>query len=339
MQKIDAHIHYRADHPDALALFDEFNLKLLNVCVAHDSSGRWRQERAVLYRQFADEDPQRFAWCTTFDPPGFDGAALAAAAFAAADYADRVIEGLARDFAAGAVACKFWKNIGMKVHKPDGSFLMIDDPIFTPIYAYLAAEGKPALMHIAEPLACWQPLDDTNAHYGYYSQHPEWHMFTKPEFPSHQALMDARDHMLAQNPSLRVIGAHLGSLEYDVAEIARRLDRYPNFAVDTSARLKDLALQDSAVVRQFFLDYQDRILFGTDIVQGQSVAAMDEETRARHIASIRQKYAQEFAYYETADTITIQNREVQGLELPEDVSQRLYYDNVLAWYPGIEKTS
>lgn len=326
MQKIDAHIHYRADHPDAIALFDDLNIKLLNVCVAHDGSGRWRQERAVIYRKLADNDPQRFAWCTTFDPPDF----------ATTDYADRVIEGLAQDFAAGAVACKFWKNIGMDIRKPDGSFLMIDDPLFDPIYAYLAAEGKPALMHIAEPLACWQPLTDpSNPHYGYYSQHPEWHMFNKPDYPAHRALMDARDHVLAQNPDLRVIGAHLGSLEYDVAEIARRLDRYPNFAVDTSARLKDLAVQDATVVRQFILDYRDRILFGTDIVQRQSVSAMDDETRAQHLASIRRKYAAEFAYYETTNPLTIQNRTVQGLGLSENVLRKLYFDNARAWYPGI----
>ena len=119
MQKIDAHIHYRADHPNALALFDDLDLKLFNVCVAHDSSGRWRQARRTLYRQLTDDNPQRFAWCTTFDPPDFKEP----------DYADRVIEELAQDFAAGAIACKFWKNVGMDVRKPDGSFLMIDNPI------------------------------------------------------------------------------------------------------------------------------------------------------------------------------------------------------------------
>lgn len=325
MHKIDAHIHYRADHPDALALFDEYDIKRLNVCVAHDGSGRWRKERRALYRHLSRANPQRFAWCTTFDPPDFK----------APDYADRVIDELAQDFAAGAVACKFWKNIGMDVRKPDGSFLMIDDPVFDPIYAYLAAEGKPALMHIAEPLACWQPLDENNVHYGYYSQHPEWHMFDRPEFPAHGALMGARDHVLATHPALRVIGAHLGSLEYDVAEVAKRLDHYPNFAVDTSARLRDLAVQDSARVRQFIINYQDRILFGTDIVQRQPLSAMDDAARAQHLASIRRKYDTEFAYFETTGIVTIQNREAQGLGLPEDVLQKLYFDNARAWYPGI----
>lgn len=329
MQKIDAHIHYQADHADALAMFAGLDIKLFNVCVAHDGSGRWRQERAAIYRQLAAEDPQRFAWCTTFDPPDFT------ATFVFSDYINRMIEGLSQDFDAGAVACKFWKNIGMDVRKPDGSFLMIDDPIFDPIYAWLAAEGRPALMHIAEPLACWQPLDENNAHYGYYSQHPEWHMVNKPEFPSHKALMAARDRVLARYPDLRVIGAHLGSLEYDVAEVARRLDRYPNFAVDTSARLKDLALQDSAVVRQFFIDYQDRILFGTDIVQSRPLATMSEESLGAHLDAIRRTYAQAFAYYETAEVVTIQNREVRGLGLPDDVLRKLYLDNARDWYPGI----
>ena len=58
---------------------------------------------------------------------------------------------------------------------------------------------------------------------------------------------------------------------------SRRLDRYPNLAVDISARLGDLAFQDSAKVRDFFLAYQDRILFGTDVVMRQRPSTMSEE--------------------------------------------------------------
>lgn len=324
MQRIDAHIHYFGDHPENIALFEKYNLKLFNVCVAHGVNSLWR-ERAKVYQQLVRDYPQHYAWCTTFDPPAFDDQ----------DYAERVIAELEQDFNAGAVACKFWKNIGMDIRKPDGTFLMIDDPIFAPIYKYLIAVGKPALMHIAEPLECWQPLDENGVHYGYYSQHPEWHMYNKPDYPSHQALMDARDHVLDLYPDLRLVGAHLGSLEYDVAEIAKRLDRYPNFAVDTSARLKDLAVQDSATVRQFFLDYEDRILFGTDIVQRLSIAAMSADERTHHLQAVQHKYETEFAYYESVNTVTIQGREVQGLGLPRNVLEKLYAINAQSWFPGI----
>ncbi|MFN2130748.1 MAG: hypothetical protein ACK2VD_09495, partial [Anaerolineae bacterium] len=147
MLRIDAHVHYNGDHEDCLALLERLDLKLLNVSVAHGPDDPWR-DRAEAFRTLAQVYPDRYAWCTTFDEP--DGTD---------DYAERVIAGLEEDFRKGAIACKVWKNIGMSARKPSGEFLMVDDPIFDPIYAYLAREGRTLLMHIGEPLACWQPLD------------------------------------------------------------------------------------------------------------------------------------------------------------------------------------
>jgi len=324
MERIDAHIHYAADHPDCVRLLERLELKLLNVCVASDSQGRWRSH-AELFQRLAEQAPDRFAWCTTFDPPCFDDT----------DYVDRVIESLSKDIEAGAIACKIWKNVGMEIRKPSGEFLMPDDSLLNPIYEYLAASDITLLAHIGEPLACWQPLTEDSPHHDYYRQHPEWHMYGKPDFPSHQDIIEARDRMLAKHPNLRVIGAHLGSLEYDVAEIARRLDRYPNFAVGTSARLLDLAYQNPQVVRQFFIDYQNRILFGTDFVQRQPASAMPEAERGKSLERIEERYCRDFAYFESDQTWMIRDREVQGLGLPEDVLEKFYFRNACAWYTGL----
>ena len=323
MLKIDAHIHVSGDHPDCVALLDQLDVKMLNVCVASSSQKDWHAERAI-YRQLAAQHPRRYAWCTTLDVPDFSP-----------DYVERTIAELVQDFAAGSVACKFWKNIGMDVRKPSGEFLMIDDPLFDPIYEYLVRVGKPALMHIAEPLACWQPLREDDPHYGYYSQHPEWHMYAKPEYPSHGEIIAARDHMLAKHPKLRVIGAHLGSLEWDVRELAKRLQAYPNFAVDTSARVRDLAHQDAATVREFFAAYPDRILFGTDVVIRDSFADLSSADRRMRLQRIQDTYANEMAYYEQAGQVTLRGRAYQGLGLAEEALRQLYLDNALAWYPGI----
>ncbi|MBN1875566.1 MAG: amidohydrolase family protein [Anaerolineae bacterium] len=329
MNKIDAHMHYTGDSPDFLALLEDLNLKMLNVCVVGAVSDRL-QDQVHAYQKLAKQFPERYAWCTSFPLPAQEDYATPG------DYAARAIAGLEADFNAGAVACKFWKNIGMDARKPDGSFLMIHDPIFTPIYDYLAKVEKPALMHIAEPLACWQPLHDPqNPHYGYYSQNPEWHMYGKPEYPSHQALMDARDHVLAHHSKLHLVGAHLGSLEYDVAEVAKRLEKYPNFAVDTSARLADLTIQNTATVRQFFLDYQDRILFGTDMIQWEPLSTLPDKAREQRIAEFAASYQTSFAYYETDQMLTIRGREVQGLGLPEKVLEKIYWTNAHTWYPGV----
>jgi predicted TIM-barrel fold metal-dependent hydrolase len=323
MTIIDAHIHYGDDHPDLLALLDEFDLKLLNICVAHTHDDWPNQARR--YRMLAEQYPEYFAWCTTFDLPRFDDP----------DYVPNVIAQLDRDFASGAVACKIWKNIGMEVKTPGGDFFMVDDPLLDPILDHVSACGRTLLTHIAEPLACWQPLDEHNPHYGYYSRNPQWHMYDKPEFPSHERLMEARDHMVEKHPDLRVVGAHFGSLEYDVDAVAARLDRFPNLAVDISARLLDIAIQDSKKVRQFIIDYADRILFGTDVVMRTPPSEMDPQTRAHTLESLRQTYRSHFDYFQCAGEVTVRGRKTDGLDLPADVLQKLYYTNAETWYPGL----
>jgi predicted TIM-barrel fold metal-dependent hydrolase len=325
MEKIDAHIHFPGDHPDCLRLLDRLEVKVLNICFVHeDNQAAWRSQ-VEIYQRLAAQSPHRFAWCTSFDLPRFDDP----------DYIDKVIAGLEQDIKAGAIACKIWKNIGMAVKKPSGEFLMIDDPLFEPIYTYLTRQNITLLLHIGEPLACWQPLVDNHPHYAYYLNNPQWHMYNKPEYPSHQALIEARDRMVAKHPRLRVVGAHLGSLEYDVAEVAKRLDRYPNFAVDTSARLMDLASQDPQAVRQFFRDYAGRILFGTDIVRPNLFSQMTEAERQNELAAMEARYQADFAYFETDRLLTMRDREVQGLGLPENILEKFYVSNAQEWYPGL----
>ncbi len=325
MVKIDAHIHYSGDHPDCVMALEQLDLKLLNVCVASTARGRRWREQVQDFGMLAQTYPQTYAWCTAFNLPDFDDS----------QYVTRVLAQLELDFAAGAVACKLWKNIGMEIRKPTGEFLMVDDPLFDPLYDYLSEANKPLLMHTGEPLACWQPLDKENSHNSYYRLHPEWYMYDKPDHPSHREIIAARDQVLARHPNLKVVGAHLGSLEYDVAEIVNRLDRYPNFVVDTSARLHDLARQDRETVRQFFVAYQDRILFGTDIVMRQAQSGISDSERQKNLSSVQDRYHTEFAYYETCKKMLVRGRETQALALPPAVLEKFYTTNAKLWYPGV----
>jgi predicted TIM-barrel fold metal-dependent hydrolase len=321
---IDAHIHFAAGHPDCGRLLERLDVLAVNVCVPRDSVGGWR-DQATAYRALAASAPRRFAWCTAFDLPRFDDP----------HYADRVVEGLAADIAAGAVACKIWKNIGMEVRRPDGAFFMVDDPLLDPILDYLQDQGLTLLTHIGEPLACWLPLDPASPHYGYYNAHPQWHMLGRVDFPSHADLIAARDRMVSRHPGLRVVGAHLGSLEYDVAEVAARLDRYPNFAVDTSARVRDLAVQNPAPVRSFLERYPDRVLFGTDMVMTGDFGAMEPGERVAALARMEERYAAERRYFEATGRVRLIDRDVEALGLREQVLRRLYEDNARLWYPRL----
>jgi predicted TIM-barrel fold metal-dependent hydrolase len=321
---IDAHMHYADDDPDFLALLAEYDLKFLNICFVKEINVDWRAQ-ADLYCQMAAEHPRRFAWCTSFTLPDFVNP----------HWHDEAMAALDADFANGALACKVWKNVGMELRKPDGSFAMPDDPIFDPIYEHVAARGKTLLCHIAEPIACWQPLTGDNPHMAYYRDNPEWHMYNRPEYPSHTQLIAARDHLVAKHPRLRVVGAHLGSLEYDVDEVAARLDKYPNFAVDISARLIDLAIQPTDKVRTFFLRYADRVLYGTDVVMRQRPSTMAPEERSTALQRLRDGFETHLAYFNHDKQVSVRDRVTTGLKLPSDTLHQFYVKSAQEWYPGL----
>ncbi len=329
MMRIDAHNHFMGDQPETLALLREMDLKMLNICGAWENRP-WRQTQRQGYRELAHEHPDRFAWCTTFDLPG-----CANPSFDAARYADEVLPSLEEDFAQGAVACKVWKNIGMEVRNARGEFIMVDDPMFEPIFKYLASVGKPLLIHNAEPIACWRPLDEPSYHAAYFKNNPEWHLYGRPDVRSHQELTGAEDQLLEQHPGLHVIGAHLGALEFDVARVADRFERFPNYAVDMSARLRDLLCQEASKVRQFFLDYPNRILYGTDLPQQTPHSTLSDEQRQAAYRLLKSESQAHFQYFEGSGALELDGWKGECLSLPQDVLQKFYVDNARAWYPGV----
>src|SRR5690606_15613879 len=107
-----------------------------------------------------------------------------------------------------------------------------------------------------------------SGNYRYFKSHPEYHMYLHPEAPSYEDQINARDHLLEKFPNLIFTGAHIGSIEWSVDEIAKRLDKFPNMNIDLSARMAHLQYQSIAdydKVRNFMLKYKDRIIYGTDI--------------------------------------------------------------------------
>lgn len=327
MSYVDAHVHYHGDHPDDLALLAELDLRLLNVSVPRPDPA-WRRAKAA-YRRLAERHPERYAWCGGFAPPAAEDFERPAA------WVERALAEVRSDLAAGAVAIKVWKSIGLEIRKPCGRYLMIDDEIFDPIFGHLAEVGVPLLAHIGEPRACWRPLTEESPHAAYYARHPEWHMAGRPDVPSHEELIAARDRVLEKHPQLRVVGAHLGSLEYDVGEIAARFERYPGFAVDTSSRLLDLALQDRERVRGFFRRHADRIVFGTDLVSMVPSTTLDAAGRRDKLAAARERWRAELAFLATDGPVVLRGREVRGLGLAPDLVDTVCRHNPRRWYPRL----
>jgi predicted TIM-barrel fold metal-dependent hydrolase len=217
----------------------------------------------------------------------------------------------------------------MQIQKKNGAYLMPDDPVFSPIYKDIAAHHRTVVAHLAEPTSAWLPPDPKSPDYDYYQTHPEEYAYAHPKWPSKEAILAARDHLLQQNPNLKVVGAHLGSMELSVDEIAKRFDRYPNFAVDTAARAPYLMLQPREKVRAFLIKYQTRVLYATDLDM------LPEANTAKKLAAWKANYEQDWKYFSTSETFDYMGHKVTGLALPEPVLRNLYHDNAVQWFPGI----
>ena len=233
VRKIDVHSHIFDDVPELAEMLDRTHMRIVNVCVRGTDPERLKRMEAMAEQQQARYGKARFPFASTFDLTRRDDP----------DYADQVERWLGASFDKGALMVKIWKEVGMEIKDRQGRFVLADDALFDPLYAFLTERGKPLLAHLAEPREAWLPLDPQSVHYGYYSKNPEWHLYGRAGFPSHDELIASRDRLLERHPRLTVIGAHLGSLEHDIDEIARRFDRYPNFHVDCSARTADLTRQ------------------------------------------------------------------------------------------------
>jgi predicted TIM-barrel fold metal-dependent hydrolase len=319
-EPIDAHTHAFKSDAAFYAMIKRLRLHLLDICVA-DSHNLFRAlgPEIASARAFIRGSDGHASLCTTFDPEGF----------VKPNFAAEAIRKLNENFDQGAVAVKIWKNIGMELKTPEGKYVLPDDPVFEPIFEDIAAHNKTLVAHIAEPTVCWRPLDPADPSSDYYKEHPEWYMYIHPERPSKETLLTARDRMLEKHPTLRVVGAHLGSMELELDEIAKHFDRYPNFAVDTAARVEYLMLQPKAKVRDFLIRYQDRVLYATDEVFQTNDSAANARQEWLHT------YERDWKFFATDEALDYQGRSIQGLKLPEPVLKKMFHENAVRWIPGI----
>jgi len=322
MERFDAHGHIPADHAESAEFFAAMDLRLVNIAFAHLGGGDWRGEQvwgaAGLVRA-AQGWPERFAWCTGFDLPRWDDPG----------WADAAIRGIDADFEKGAVAVKVWKDFGMRLRNPSGAWVQVDDPVLEPVFAHLEKTGRTVLMHVGDSKKHWEPgMDGDHAMHG------------KQGAPSNEDIMAARDRVLERHPKLKVIGCHLGCMEDDLGAIAQRLDRFPNFAVDSSARVMALAGHDRGKVREFFAKYRDRILYGADQFSEKPHSVMTQWERCKELSYLRFRYLEEFEFYESGSEMLLQGWElipkrIRGLGLPGDVLDSFYRGNALKWLPAL----
>jgi predicted TIM-barrel fold metal-dependent hydrolase len=337
VRKFDAHFHANRFDPAALTAARQDTFELLSINVDYPDFPPLPDQAAIAGRMRA-ADPRRFRFATTFPMQGFG----------TPGWADRTIRSLDTAFVKGAVAVKVWKNIGMVATDTAGKRVFLDDPRFDPVMRHLERRGIPLIAHQGEPKNCWLPLDQmtTENDRSYFKEHPEYYMYLHPEEPSYEALMAARDRFVARHPKLAFDGAHMASLEWSVDALGRFLDRYPNAVIDLAARMSNLQVQsnaDVAKVRAFFLKYQDRILYGTDLTdsppdpaaRAQNPPATDDfAAQADHI------WRMDWRYLATplSQHVDAIGADAVGLALPRSVIDKIYWQNARRFFK-LDKTA
>ena len=337
IKKIDVHMHVRSEQQYIIDFMDEWNFKFNTLCTI-GSNTKLLQAQIDTAKMLYNKDPRHYAWVTTFDATNFEQEG----------WAENVIEQLKNDFSNGALGVKVWKAIGMEYKKTNGEYLQLDDPVFTPVFEFIASQNKTLIAHMGEPIHAWMPTYFTKEGVGrnYWAKRPEYSFWDKPELPSYSDILASRDHVIERHPNLKIVGAHLGSMEFDVDEIITRLEKYPNFAVEIGGRTRYFMWQARGKVRDFFMRYQDRIMYGTD--RGSSLEMTDEQ-KIETKKELEYRNGLFFQYYATSDEIPWGNviasdrpeprptYTITGINLPKEVLDKVFYKNATVWFPGIEK--
>ncbi len=325
--KIDIHCHINSKRPYFLQQAEADNFRILTINTdAFDTVPIEKQQEIALYQMKAF--PGRIHYLTTFSMDGWDDPG----------WQQKTIDYLGESFKKGALGVKVWKNIGMVARDKNGTFIMIDNPQFDPVIDYIVKQGKPICGHLGEPKDCWLPVDqmEVNDDKKYYREYPQYHMYLHPEYPSYEDQIQARDSMLKKHPDLHFMGAHLGSMEWSVDMLAAHFDEFPNLWVDMAGRFGHLevqSLKDYDKVRQFFIKYQDRILYGTDMgdYEGWN-GTPDGIKQATH-----EEWQKNWRYLATSDTLSSWKvgGGFKGLHLPKEVIDKIYHKNAERLFPGI----
>ncbi|HEY7474941.1 MAG TPA: amidohydrolase family protein [Vicinamibacterales bacterium] len=239
-------------------------------------------------------------------------------------WAEKAIAQLEADLKAGAVGVgEISKSFGLRTRKPDGSLLKIDDPALDPVWEACGRLNIPVFIHTAEPQEFFEPIDFKNERWLELSLFND-RRYPPDQFPRFEELVAQRDRVFKKHPKTRFVAAHLGWHGNDLARLGKMLDAMPNVYTEIGAVLYDIGRQPRGA-HDFLVKYQDRVLFGKDAFEPS------EYPTYWRVLETSDEY---FDYYRDYHAFW----KMYGVELPDAVLKKLYYQNALRITPGLPQT-
>jgi len=323
---VDFHLHGRslktaADYRKMIALMDQTGIAL--ICNMDGGFGAEFDQNIKVGDAFKDRILQfaRLNYSGINDP----------------GWSEKAAAELERCFRNGAQGLKIAKELGLTYKNKDGSYIQADDPRFDPVWEMCAKYNKPVMIHLSDSYGRFLPIGPENERYeaGLWRSSPEGNYY-KTGHPTPDVIEKARENMHAKHPNTRFVNAHMAMLYYDMDKVAALLDKYPNADVELSATVQDLG-RAPRMIREFFLKYQDRILFGSD---GNPSRGIDEfwVPHWRFLETFDEHFDHP-AQLRSATGAPLHGRwRIYGIGLPDDVLRKVYYANALRYLPAARAT-
>jgi predicted TIM-barrel fold metal-dependent hydrolase len=226
--------------------------------------------------------------------------------------------------AKGAIGLKVYKSLGLTNKDSKGNRVAVDDERLGPIWKVCGELGIPVLIHSADPFQFWQDKDGQNERWFELKEKPNRYYGDSDFIPPFEDIIKEQHTIFERHKKTIFINAHLGWMGNDLKRLGEHLDKYPNVVTEFGAVIAELGRQPKTA-RQFFIDYQDRIMFGKDSYNKEEfytyfrVLESDDE----YFSYFRKRHAFWKMY---------------GLNLPDEVLKKVYYENALKLFPSIDKS-
>jgi predicted TIM-barrel fold metal-dependent hydrolase len=297
---------------EVVANMDRANIKTIVIL-----TGLWGEKLQGVLDNMVKPYPGRFVVFTQMDWSKIDDP----------QFSVKMVQQLDDAVRRGARGLKVLKDLGLGVRDKTGKLVAIDDERMDPVWEECGRLGIPVAIHSTDPEAFFTPTDKHNERYEELMHNPTW-SFYGADFPSKEKLLEERNHVFAKHPRTQFVALHVANWPENLDAVSTWLKKYPNMSVEFGAREAELGRQPRRA-RQFFMEFQDRIMFGTDSEPDPKM------------------YANYFRWLETADEYFEywgypgQGRwEIYGMELPDEVLEKVYHKNselMFAQFKGMAK--
>ena len=316
---IDVHSHqWNMPEKDLKALAKEMDDLNMAFLINLSGSGFGVQKEKDAYfdnskKNIEENAPGRFGLFVNVDFESIDEV----------DYAKTQADVIRDAVKKGAIGLKIYKSLGLRYRDKNGKRIAVNDPRLDPIWAVCGELNIPVLIHSADPFQFWLPKDIYNERWLELKEKPNRYYAESDFIPPFEELLAEQHDIFRKHPNTIFINAHMGWMANDLERMGKHLDEFPNVMTEFGAVIAEFGRQPKTA-RKFFIDYQDRILFGKDLYK------KEEYYTYFRVLESDDEY---FDYFRKRHAFW----KMYGLSLPDSVLKKIYYENALKLFPTISK--